>query len=186
MTGDSEFARAYALLGAVTGERDRLARELAEARAEVEHMRATLDRTTAILSSAKIEPADGDDRERFVDERVDDLRRERDMWRNHADRLDHVEMDHAAARLDLEQQVERLTRELDEARAASGITAWAGDVRLAAKFAEALPREDEIDSVMSLLNWCRANHDADSAARLWLERAVSTALSTATKPREES
>ncbi len=73
-------------------------------------------------------------------------------------------------------------QERDEARAVSGITAWAGDVRLAAKFARALPREDEIDSVMSLLNWTRQHHDKDSAARQWLERVVAAAVTT---PRSE-
>lgn len=34
------------------------------------------------------------------------------------------------------------------------------------------PREDELDSVLSLLNWVRTHHDADSAARTWLERVV--------------
>ena len=40
---------------------------------------------------------------------------------------------------------------------------------------EISPRENEIDSVMSLLNWARTNHDPDSAARVWLERVVAQA-----------
>ena len=39
-----------------------------------------------------------------------------------------------------------------------------------------LPGDDEIDSVMSLLNWTREKHDADSTARLWLERVVAASL----------
>lgn len=39
-----------------------------------------------------------------------------------------------------------------------------------------LPRADELDSVMSLLNWTREHHDRDSSARQWLERVVETAL----------
>ena len=40
-------------------------------------------------------------------------------------------------------------------------------------------RDDELDSVMSLLNLLRQTHDADSAARVWLERVVADAVSRA-------
>ncbi len=44
------------------------------------------------------------------------------------------------------------------------------------QLAAVMPADDEIDSVMSLLNWTRANHDEDSSARAWLERVVAAAL----------
>lgn len=82
----------------------------------------------------------------------------------------------AEERDQLHATVSQLTRERDEAREAAGIDKWAGDIRLAAKFAKLAPRGDEFDSVLSLLNWCRANHDADSSARVWLERVVEITL----------
>ena len=40
-----------------------------------------------------------------------------------------------------------------------------------------VPRENEVESIMSLLNWVRANHDGDSSARQWLERVADFAIS---------
>lgn len=53
------------------------------------------------------------------------------------------------------------------------------------RLARVEPKEDELDSVMSLLNWTRANHDKDSAARTWLERVVAAAIDAARKTEGE-
>ncbi len=66
--------------------------------------------------------------------------------------------------------------DLVELRKIKGVDAWADSVRSRARLAIVMPKDDEVDSVMSLLNWTREKHDTDSAARQWLERVVEAAV----------
>ena len=55
-----------------------------------------------------------------------------------------------------------------------GVDIASEDKRIRAENEQLRPHDDEVDSVMSLLNWTRQHHDRDSSARVWLERIVAS------------
>jgi hypothetical protein len=153
-----------ARLSALEAENERLAREIVDEHNNCARVIAQRNKDWDALM-VLIAQAIGDDDDREAAE-MDELG-EFDPW--------HALRTFIATRNTALSDLARVREECEQLKAEK-TAAWAGDVRLAAKFATAVPRENELDSVLSLLNWCRTHHDKGSAARTWLERVVVTAL----------